>query len=148
MESLEAALDSLKLSESVNYAKTAKEHKVDANTLRRRHKGIQQSRQDADFQYKTLLTKQQERELVNYINKLTARGLPPTPAMVRNFAYDIGKRWPGKNWVSEFQKRQKSELHSGFLVGADLNRKKADNIQDYQAYFELVSNLISIYFHS
>ena len=39
-------------------------------TLRRRHQGKQVSRQNAAFACRSLLSKQQEKELVSYINKL------------------------------------------------------------------------------
>jgi len=47
MPGLEAALEALKLSDSINYAATAREHDCDETTLRRRHQGKQVSRQDA-----------------------------------------------------------------------------------------------------
>ena len=97
MASLEAGLASLQLSETINYVETAKEHKCDETTLRRRHQGKQRSRKDADFTYKSHLSMQQEKDLVAYINRLTARGLPPTLPMVKNFAEDIAKKEIGKN---------------------------------------------------
>jgi transposase-like protein len=53
MEALEAALASLELSDSVNYAQTAREYGVDPTTLRRRHKGKQVSRHQAAFESKS-----------------------------------------------------------------------------------------------
>jgi hypothetical protein len=41
------------------------------------------------------LTLTQEKELVQYINELTEKGIPPTVAMVRNFAEDIVGKRPG-----------------------------------------------------
>jgi hypothetical protein len=102
IEGLEAALKSLELSDSINYNKTAKEFNVSATTLRRRHKGEQQSRSDVDFTYKSRLSKQQETDLIAYINKLSGRGLPPTVSMVKNFADELAKSPIGKNWVYEF----------------------------------------------
>jgi len=102
MEALDKALTFLESSESVNYAETAKTFGCDETTLRRRHQGKQRSRQDADFLYKSRLSKQQERDLVAYINKLTARRIPPTLPMIRNFARDIAKVDVGKNWAYIF----------------------------------------------
>ena len=63
--------------------------------------------------------------------------------MVARFAEEISKKKPGKNWVARFVKSSKEELASGFLTGFDLTRKKADNVFQYQRYFDLVSDLLS-----
>ena len=143
MEALEAALASLELSDSINYAQTAREYGVDPTTLRRRHKGKQVSRHQAAFESKSLLTETQEQVLISHIKRLSERGIPPTPQMVRNFAAEIGKERPGKNWVYEFTKRHSNELDSKYLKGFDFNRKHADRLESYQAWFQLVSELYS-----
>jgi hypothetical protein len=61
---------------------------VDRNTLARRHQGRQGSRTTKNFDQKKL-TPQQEEELVLYIGDLTERGLPPTRAMIQNFASTV-----------------------------------------------------------
>jgi len=53
MASLEDALASLRLSETVNYAETIREYNYVETTLRRRHQGKQRSCKDADFIYNT-----------------------------------------------------------------------------------------------
>jgi hypothetical protein len=68
MEALEAALASLELSDSVNYAQTAREYGVDPTTLRHRHKGKQVSRHQAAFESKSLLTETQEQVPISHIN--------------------------------------------------------------------------------
>jgi transposase-like protein len=141
MEALEAALASIALSDSVNYAQTAREYGVDPNTLRRRHKGQQVSRHRAAFESKSLLTIAQEQVLISHIKRLTERGIPPTPQMVRNFAAEIGKERPGKSWAYEFVKRHEKVLDSRYLKGFDLNRMHADRLESYQAFFKLVSEL-------
>ena len=141
MDALEAALASLALSDTVNYAQTARDFAVDPTTLRRRHQGKQVSRHRAAFKSKSLLTEAQEEVLISHIKRLTERGIPPTPNMVRNFAADIGKERPGKNWVYQFVKRHRKVLDSKHLKGFDLNRKHADRLESYQFFFELVSGL-------
>ena len=141
MEALEAALASLELSDSVNYPQTAKEYGVDPDTLRRRHQGKQVSRHQATFESRSLLTEAQEQVLISHIKRLTERGIPPTPQMVRNFAAEIGKKRPGKNWVYEFNRRHADELDSRYLKGFDFNRKHADRLESYEAWFQLVSRL-------
>jgi hypothetical protein len=141
MEPLEAALASLALPDSVIYAQTAKEYGVSDTTLRRRHQGKQVSRHQATFESKSLLTDAQEHVLISHIKRLTERGIPPTPPMVRNFAAEIGKKRPGKNWVYTFVKRHTKELDSRYLKGFDFNRKHTDRLESYQAWFQLVSEL-------
>jgi hypothetical protein len=145
MGSIEDALAAIALEEKPKYSATATEYDVDRTTLSRRHRGVTTSRAEAR-NIRSLLTTQQEKELVNYINKLTTRGLPPTLSMVRNFAQDICQILSRKSWVHRFVKRHKDQLISGFLSGQDLNRKKADNIYQYERYFDLVQSLIPLRF--
>ena len=113
MAALKAALADLKSSESTNYAATAAEHGCDETTLRRRHQGKQVSRQDAAFECRSLLSKQRERELISYINKLTARGLPPTTSMVWNFAQDLAKSRLQKTGCTSSHDAVQTSLHLG-----------------------------------
>ena len=96
MDPINAALAALELQDSPNYTWTAKEFNVNRTTLSRRHRRITRAREDATA-IKSLLSIQQERTLLGYINLLTERGLPPTTQMVRNFAFEISRITPGKN---------------------------------------------------
>ena len=78
MDPIDAALATLELQDPPNYTRTAKEFNVNRSTLSRRHRQITRAREDA-MEMKSLLSKQQERTLLRYINLLTKRGLPPTP---------------------------------------------------------------------
>ena len=127
MGSIDAAIDDLASQSAPNIAATATKHDVDRSTLSRRWRGKTGSRED-HVDSMSLLTKQQQKNLVSYINKLTERGIPPTHAMIRNFAYDICGKWPGKNWVYRFVQAHEKVLKSGYLFGVDLSRKKADNV--------------------
>jgi hypothetical protein len=141
MGSIQDAISDLESQEFPNIAATAKKHHVNRSTLSRRWRGETGSLED-HIDSVSLLTKQQQKNLVSYINKLTERGIPPTNAMVRNFAHDICQKWPGKNWVYRFIQTHEKTLKSAYLNGADLSRKKADNEHEYRLYFELVSNYI------
>jgi len=90
---------------------------------------------------------QQELELVRYINKLTANGLPPTNSMVSSFAANVAYKRPGKNWVSCFVNRYGSVLKSAYLEGLDLSRKRADNIYLINHYFD-TQKLLNTTFNS
>ena len=145
MASIAAALADLALQESPNYTATAKKFNINRSTLSRRHRGITVSVKESK-QTTSILSNQQEKELIRYINKLTERDIPSLNAMIRVFAYNISGKQPGKNWSYEFVRRHSDILQSKFLQGADLERKKADNAYQYQLYFDLVSAFITFSF--
>ena len=97
---------------------------------------------------KSLLTPQQEKEFVDYINKLLVFGLPPVVLMIWNFVFNISKKTPGKNWPTRFISKYSSKLDSGFLKGFNLSRKKANFLEVYRRYFKLVYSLISLTFYT
>ena len=80
-----AAIEALEPEEKLVYQKIADQYGVDRSTLARRHKRVQNS-QEVKHSSQQKLTPQQEAELVKYIEELTARRIPPTRKMIRNFA--------------------------------------------------------------
>ncbi|KJZ69920.1 hypothetical protein HIM_10705 [Hirsutella minnesotensis 3608] len=145
MAPIDEALEFLKSCDTVNYAKTARQFNCDETTLRRRHQGKQRSRQDADSLYKSRLSKQQERDLIEYIRKLSSRGIPPTLPMIKSFAQDIAKIEVGKDWPYSFVRRNSDELGCTWFDGFDIARKRADNASRYRAYYELIREKIEKY---
>ncbi len=145
MTSIETALADLALQKSFNYTATAKKFNINRSTLSRRHRGIivfvKKSKQTT-----SILSNQQEKELIRYINKLIERDISSFNVMIRVFAYKISEKQSGKNWSYEFVQRHSDILQSKFLQEADLERKKADNAYQYQLYFDLVSVFISFSF--
>jgi len=145
MTSIEAALADLALQKSSNYTATAKKFNINRSTLSWRHRSIivfvKKSKQTT-----SILSNQQEKELIRYINKLIERDIPSLNVMIRVFVYNISGKQSGKNWSYEFVQRHSDILQSKFLQEADLERKKADNAYQYQLYFDLVSAFISFSF--
>ncbi len=145
MTSIETALADLALQKSFNYTATAKKFNINRSTLSRRHRDIiafvKKSKQTT-----SILSNQQEKELIRYINKLIERDIPSLNVMIRVFAYNISEKQSGKNWSYEFVRRHSDILQSKFLQEADLERKKADNAYQYQLYFDLVSAFIPFSF--
>jgi hypothetical protein len=127
MDLINVALAALELQDPPNYTWTAKEFNINRTTLSRRHRQITRFREDAT-EMKSLLSIQQERTLLGYINLLTKRGLPPTPQIVRNFAFKILRITPRKNWVLWFIKRYKDKIKLSYLTLADIAYKRADNL--------------------
>jgi Tc5 transposase DNA-binding domain len=144
MKPIDKALHDLKSQEVPNISATAEKWNVHRSTLSRNWNGITLPRHHADKLHKCKLSPPQEKALIDYINKLSLRGIPPITQMVRNFVYDIAKVGVGKNWTQDFIRRHKDKLDSGFLRMMDLSRKKADNVHTYRLYFEQVR--VSRYF--
>jgi len=105
MEPIEAslaAIDSLAPGESISYTEIAKKYGVVRSTLARRHQAITRTRADEGINRRKL-SPQQEKELISYIKRPTERGLPPTRAIIQNFAGSIARtsvslylnRWVG-----------------------------------------------------
>lgn len=129
---IQKALDDLESQEVPNYSATAKKFKIDRRTLQRRHKGISKPKESAYSESHMLLTIEEEEVLVQHINNLSDRGLPPTPQILRNLVFEIAKKQPGKNWVAAFCKRHQDKIKSLYLRAIDQTRQVADN----SAYFE------------
>ena len=137
MDSIDLALAQLKLDSNAKIAHFAKKFNVDRSTLSRRYNGVTQS-VAVRHQEQQLLSARQEEELVRYINQLTEQGLPPTIAMLYNFAVELSGRQPSKNWPHRFIKRHSDVLASGNLALLDISRKKANNWHEYRYWFTLI----------
>src|SRR5437763_13496913 len=86
---MDAAIADLQSQDKPNYRGTATKFGLNHTTLRRRFLGEQGSRQAAMSEHHQCLTNDQEKVLIQHINKLTDRGLPPTTGIVRNLAEEI-----------------------------------------------------------
>ena len=140
------ALTELEPQEVPNYKRTVEGYDFHRTTLSRRHRGLCGSIKEAR-EFRNLLSSQQQIALVNHMNKLSETGIPPTPAMVCVFAFEICQKWPSEQWVSRFVNAHKDILKSAYLSGFDLKRKRADNYYMIKKYFELVCILIvTIYY--
>ena len=100
---LQLALEACRKAEKPNFSAVAREFPpVNRHTLRRRFLGQQTSRKEANAIHHQNLLIEEEEELIAVINKLTARGLPPTSQIVRNLAEEMVGRTVGKNWTGQF----------------------------------------------
>nr|POE44882.1 hypothetical protein CFP56_78934 [Quercus suber] len=144
MDPIDLALAECHLYDNPNLSAISKVHNVQRSTLSRRWRKVTVSAQES-AQNQQLLSQQQEKSLVEYINKLSEQGLPPTPSMVNHFAADIVGKLPGKNWSSRFLKRWQNQLESRYLKPLDAVRKKVDSMAEYKAYFDLIKAKIDQY---
>jgi transposase-like protein len=85
-----AAIDAQEPEEQPSYRAAADAFGVNKDTLRRRHKG--QTRSYAgDAKQRMLLSPQQEIQLVQYIETLSARSILPTRTIIANYASALAK---------------------------------------------------------
>lgn len=138
------ALHSLEPGEKANITLVAKAFGVNRSTLSRRFRAVTRSK-EAQYNDQRLLNNQQSKTLIEWINKLTERGLPPTTFMLVNFAQEISGKVPGKNWVHRWLKTHSDKVISRYSTGLDLDRKRADSAWKYALYFELLGRKIDQY---
>ncbi len=145
MTSIKAAFADLALQDSFNYTATAKKFNINWIMLSWQHRDITISMKKSK-QTTSILSNQQEKELIRYINKLIERDILFLNAMIRVFAYNISGKQSGKNWFYEFVQHHSDILQLKFLQEADLKRKKVNNAYQYQLYFDLVNVFITFNF--
>ena len=143
---ISAAIADLKTQTTPNYGATAKKYNISRDTLRRRYKGETTSRSEAHLEAQGLLSNAHEKALVERINILSARGIPPTPAVVRNLVIELTGALVGEHWVSRFVERHRDQLYSVYLDSIDYSRRVADNIKHFSHYFMLVSVSFALLF--
>jgi hypothetical protein len=139
-----ADFDSREPGDDVTLKEIAERHGVDRLTLGRRCKGVTGPRQDG-YAAQQKFSPQQGEGLVRYIGELTARGLPPTRAMIRNFASNISKKHTGDAWITRFIRRNRDHLNSRWSAGMNVSRLKADSKRKYGLYFDLLHHKINQY---
>jgi hypothetical protein len=135
---MDKAISALKSGECTTITAAAKEYGVDRSTLSRRYNEKTVSREEAISIYCKQLTTTQELLLIEWINRLSDRGFPPTPQMVRNEVECILKRQIGKNWVTRFCERYSDTITSKYLKGIDKARHVAENKAYFDDYYQQV----------
>jgi hypothetical protein len=147
MSSIEAVLAALELLEprkQFSYCQIIEEYGCNYTTLRQRHQGIS-TLHATRYENQQALHPQQEAELFLYIERLTRRGLPPTQAMIQNFASQVAKRELGENWVDCFVQIYPDKLISKWTTGMDNSCHKADSGRKYSLYFDFLRDKIDQY---
>ena len=139
------AISDLESQNRPNIADTAKKWQLDRSTLSRRFRGETSSKAESISIASKKLSTTQEEVLIAHINKLSDRGLPPTPQIVKNLAEELAHEEIGKNWVSRFCQRHAHRLSSVYLRTIDHKRKIADNSHHFEHYFNTVNVLLNFY---
>jgi hypothetical protein len=142
-QDIESAIAELRAAETPNISEIARKYKIERTKLQRLFRGTIGTR--AQFiESKQLLSPQQDLQLVKLLDRLTRDGIPPTPKIVRQLAQGLCGKLPSKNWPSTWLKRHQKHFSAGYLIGFDLNRKKADSLWQYTAYFALVGGPVAV----
>ena len=114
------------------------------STAWRRQKGITSEKHEG-YEKQRLLRAQDTETLIEHINRLTLRGLPPTKAMIRNFIGELSDRPPGKNFIQRFLKRNSDRLTSAYLRLFDIKRKRANNPAWIEPFYNWLEGKVKKY---
>ncbi len=86
---IKLTITNLESQDHPNYTTTTKKYHLVRTTLSRRHQDITGTKEETySYSIQTLINIQ-DSVLVQYINNLSARGLPPTPQIIKNLAEKI-----------------------------------------------------------
>ena len=99
------AIDDLNSQDAPNVRSTAKQYNVHRSTLQRRYNGQTTSYDEAHSRSLKLLTNVQESIFIEYVNKLSTRGLHPTLQMFENLVVEFVNKFIKKRWIERFCKR-------------------------------------------
>lgn len=124
-----------------SYQAIAKKFGIDRRTLARRHQGLSTTRNAAHL----VLHPEHEAELVQYIRTLNERSLPPSRAMIQQFAGQLAGKPVSRSWVTRFLNRHPKNLISRYTKGMTKERTKADSGAKYNLYFKLLLDKMKEY---
>ena len=116
MTSIETILADLKLPELLDLDSYAESKKIHRTMVWRYANGRIKSDDPNVPHNNSLLSQQEEHQIIQWIERFTDLGIPPIPQMIFCKALRLASRLPGKNWVSRFIARY-PEIDSGYLKG-------------------------------
>ena len=94
-KAVDAAVAAIQRGEFVDYSKAVKHFKCSRTAVSRRVQGLTKTKREANSFWHQYLTIEQEEVLIDRINYLTDRSMPPTSHIVRNLVEEI-RRGPVK----------------------------------------------------
>jgi hypothetical protein len=128
MEAALASIESLDEGGHFKYTNVAKIYNMDRSTLSQRHRKVQAPKAEQAINQQ-LLSPHQEEELVQYIIRLTERGLSPTREMTTNFARKVEKRrWERGGWTDLWPGTRTNLLPDGALGWTATGMRLIQNI--------------------
>jgi hypothetical protein len=136
---IDLAVAAFKCGECRDYSQAAAKFGCDRTSVSKRIRLLTQPRHVADSLYRQCLTNEQEEVLIDRINYLSERQMPPTSSIVKNLAEEIRGKPVGKNWTSQFVRRHKGELKSMYLRNIDNIRVAAEYAPMFTYFYDIVS---------
>jgi hypothetical protein len=132
---VEKAVSAIKRGEFRDYSKAADYYSYDRTSVSKRIRGLTKTRQDANSFFRQCLTNTQEEILINRINYLINRSLPPTSQIVKNLAEEIRGEPVGKNWVRDFIRQNRDRLYSLYLRNINNLRVSSEYTPMFTLFF-------------
>ena len=140
---IQSALEDLGSQKKPNITATAKKWEIARKTLSDRFHDKSTTIQEVNSSIRQQLSEAQEESLIEYINKISDRGLHPTSQIVKNITESIVRTELGHNWTTRFVKRHHNRLKSVYLRTIDHKRKIANNSQYFEHFYQNVCINIS-----
>jgi hypothetical protein len=144
---IDQAVAAIQRGEFTDYANAAKNFKCSQYGVSRRIRGLTKTKKEANSFWHQCLTIEQEEVLIDRINLLMDRAMPPTSHIVKNLAEEIRGGPVGKNWVGQFVKRHRVRLKSLYLRNIDNLRAGAEYAPMFQLFFSVVSCFFVVISH-
>jgi hypothetical protein len=147
LEPIDAALAAIELlskREHFTYTKIADHFDVSRVTLAQRHQGRQGSQTDQKHSQQKL-NPQQEAALVQFIENLTRKALPPTREIIQNFALQMTAEPMSEAWVQCFVSQHGDHFICKWISGMDAVRHKADSRHKYELFVDLLHQKMQQY---
>lgn len=143
-KAVDSAVAAIQRGEFTDYANAARKYGCSRTAVSRRVRGLTKTKREANSFWHQCLTIEQEEVLIDRINYLTDRAMPPTSHIVRNLAEEIKGGPVGKNWVGQFVKRHGIRLKSLYLRNIDNLRSGAEYAPMFQLFFNVVSHFSAV----
>ena len=143
-ERVDAAVAAIQRGEFIDYSNAALKFKCSRTAVSRRVRGLTKSKKEANSFWHQCLTIEQEEVLIDRINILTDRSMPPTSHIIKNLAEEIRGQPVGKNWVGQFVKCHELRLKNLYLRNIDNLQAGAEYTPMFQLFFRVVSCFFAV----
>jgi hypothetical protein len=141
---IDAAVAAIKRGEFPDYSSVARIFGCDCTSISKRIRLLTRIWKEADSFSRQCLTDTQEQVLIDRINYLSERQMPPTSYIVKNFAEEIRGESVGKNWTGQFIQRYRKVLKSMYLRNIDNLRVSAEYALVFELFYNTVCQILAL----
>ena len=142
-EALSAAIADLRSQKKPNFFATAKKHRIDRTTLRRRFQGKQTPRGVSHIETQGHLSVKMEEVFIERINIFSARGFPSMFQFIANMVLEFFGEQVCPNWVSCFVKRHDDDFSSNVAsrpMGHFFNYRQLQTLSTSRNYYTVTDH--------